>query len=303
LIKYQIKTNLSESQIESDVANYFGWISKDSPFRLYAVNEQLTGADKKFYDSGFAFFMQFKKSEGLYPTSAVPVSNRKGRSKLEDIREFRENHGLSDDPILYFPLRKKAKNANDFQHNVLLKYANKSFSQAFYVAPLVLDKQEYYRSLYDSVDRFQSFPFNYNRYRLYREDWVSTIGFIPFLKEHISIIPHERITTHEHFYSFSETGYDVGWHSPEIISRSPMRLGDILRREIQECVLEKKFLELHHLSKMLGIDSHKIGSKAEEPLSMIKYWGEEMYNAHGIKVFVLLANRNLLEYHLSNSPN
>ena len=293
--KYQIKSNLSEAQVESDVAGFFGWISKNAPFRLYDVNEQLTGADKKFYDRGFAFLMQFKKSEGLYSASQVPVSTRKNRSKLEGIREFRQHHGLPDDPTLYFPLRKKAIKANDLQHNVLLKYANQRCSQAFYVAPLALDKQSYYDALFDSVTRYHYFPFRNKHYRLHRNDWVSTIGFVPFLKEHISIIPHERVTTHEHYYSFSGTGSDIGWHSPEIISKSPIRLADLLSSEIQSCISDNKFLDLNHLPKVLEIEPYESNMDTDGPLAALRAWGEDMYNSNGIKVFILLSNSSFLE--------
>ena len=72
-MNYQIKSNLSEKQIEADIASYFGWISRNSPFRLLDIDEQLTGSDKKFYNSGFSFFMQFKVSNGLEPISKVPL--------------------------------------------------------------------------------------------------------------------------------------------------------------------------------------------------------------------------------------
>jgi len=141
--KYLIKSQLSEKQIETDVAHYFGWISQGAPFRLLDANEQLTGADKKFVDGsrGFAFFLQFKVSHSLYSVNIVPPSNRKNRSQLEEIREFRKNHGFGDNPTLYFELRKKAKKAHDFQHNILMKFAKQPSSEALYVAPLHLDKK------------------------------------------------------------------------------------------------------------------------------------------------------------------
>ena len=183
--KYKLKSNLSEKQLEADVASYFGWISRGTPFRLLDIDETLTGADKKFYDSGFPIFMQFKVSNGLMPASIVPVSTRKNRSTLEDIREFREIKELGDDPSLYFELRKRAKNAVDYQHNVLMTFANTGYSQAFYVAPLNLDKSVYYKSLFNTVNRYLPGPFNYTKMRLHHRDWVSHLGYIPFLKEQI----------------------------------------------------------------------------------------------------------------------
>lgn len=120
MTNYQLNSNLSEKQVEADVASYFGWMSKGSPFRLLDIDEKITGADKKFYDAGFSYFMQFKTSKGLIPLSELPASNRKNMSKLEDIRIFRGRNHLDDKPILYFGLRRMAKNASDYQHNILM---------------------------------------------------------------------------------------------------------------------------------------------------------------------------------------
>jgi len=292
---YKIKSNLSEVQIESDVSSFFGWISKATPFRLLDVNEQLTGADKKFYDSGFAFFMQFKVSEGLKPIDEVPSSTKSNRSKLEDVREFRKARGLEDNPSLYFELRRKAKTASDLQHNVLLNYANKPCSQAFYVAPLHLDKTKYYTCLFDSVNRYQNLPFKSQKYKMYRDNWVSHIGFVPFLKEHISIVPHERVTTHKHYYSFSQTGCEISWHSPEYINDGPMRLSDMLSREIQACLDYEKFKDIKDLSNMLIDEMHDSGSYIEDPIERIQEWGKKLYSENRIKPILLLGNSELIK--------
>lgn len=297
MCKYKIKSNLSEKQIESDVSGYFGWISKETPLRLLDVDEQLTGADKKFYNSGFAFFMQFKVSEGLEPISKVPSSFRINRSYLEDVREFRDQHGLNDKPTLYFELRKQAKKAIDFQHNILMKHANQTNSQAFYVAPLHLDKDKYYRCLFGSVVGFRGFPFLHKTYGLHSPDWVSYVGDIPFLKEHISIIPHEKISTHKHCYSYSVTGCDVGWHSPEVLSEAPSRLSDLMKREIEVCLSQKKLISLSELSKkLINSDESNISPDRDdrdeyEPLEQLQKWGRSMCNQYGIKMFLFLGNK------------
>ena len=115
MTKYQIKSNLSEKQIEADVAGYFGYCSKSAPFRLLDTDELKTGADKEditLENNGGLIYIQFKKSEGLRAVSEIQLSNRKNRCKLEDIREFRCRNGLDDNPTLYFKLRNKAKTAS-----------------------------------------------------------------------------------------------------------------------------------------------------------------------------------------------
>ena len=300
---YFIKSNFSEKQIEADVSGFFGWISKGSPFRLIDIDEQLTGADKKFYDSGFAFFMQFKVSNGLKSIDKIPSSKRKNRSALEDIREFRKEHALQDDPSLFFGLRKMAKTANDFQHNILLKYSNRHNSHAFYVAPLHLDKEAYYNCLFDSVNRFSLRPYFYRCYRLIHPNWTSHVGHVPFLKEHISIIPHERVTTHKHCYSFSPTGHDIGWHSPELVSDRPSRLSDVMSKEIASCIDDYRFISLDELPKILEIDTDDIEIDDEDPIERIQRWGKRLYLNNGISIYLLLGNRKYIDLYKAGRIN
>lgn len=296
--QYKLKSNLSEKQMESDLSGFFAWVSRDTPFRLLDIDEQLTGADKKFYDSGFAFFMQFKVSQGLKPINKVASSIRKNRSPLEDVREFRERHGLYDDPTLYFELRRMATRASDFQHNVLLGYANKPNSQAFYVAPLHLDKDNYYNCLFDSVNRFyphSCHPYEFRSYKQYRKNWVSYIGHVPFLKEHVSIIPHEGVTTHKHYYSFSPTGGDIGWHSPELLSEKPSRLSDLLNEEITKCLHEEKFINISELSEALKVEHSEPTENNQEPIRRIQEWGKRIYLKDGIRLYLLLGNKEFIQ--------
>lgn len=291
---YQLKSNLSEKQLEADISSYFGWISKGTPFRLLDIDEQITGADKKYYDAGFAYFMQFKVSKGLKSIRQVPASTRKGRSKLEDVREFRRKKLLHDDPTLYFELRNKAKTADDFQHNVLMKYANKPCSEAFYVAPLHLDKTVYFSSLFDSVLRYRHHPFDMKTKTFFQNNWVSYIGHIPFLKEHVSIIPHEHVDTHKHYYSFSETGTDIAWHSPEVLSENPSRLSDVLSRSIEACLSEGKLVNLSVIEKILDADDEYYqhdGNDNFHPIERIQSKARSIYKKHRIRLVLFLGNK------------
>ena len=177
--------------------------------------------------------MQCKVSQGLKPISEISASNRKNRSQLEDIREFRNDNELSDNPILYFKLRQKAKNAEDFQHNILMSYANTGYSHAFYLAPLTLTKKDYNDALFKSRFYFNDPFYIQDLMSIDQRRWRSYIGSIPHLREHVSIIPHEKVDTHEHYYAFSQNGTDISWHSPEYLEQGPRRLSDIVPDIIQ----------------------------------------------------------------------
>ncbi|NJK94172.1 MAG: hypothetical protein HC905_03875 [Bacteroidales bacterium] len=226
-----MKSELSEKQIEADIATYFGWISpigSSSPFLLSDVDEQVYGADKKF-DMVIPIYMQFKVSHGLtnFKNFTSPFSIE---LPLQRIRAFRHRKNLFDSPSLYFKLHAKSKTALDYQHNILMKFANTSHSYAFYVAPLTLYKNIYENLLFNSAHRYLHYPFLKNDVNIiHEENWTSYFGLIPFLRGHISIVPHEHICTHHHYYSFSPNGTDIAWHSGKIISNHANRLSDMLK--------------------------------------------------------------------------
>lgn len=289
---------MSENQIEADVASFFGWCTppeEASPFRLLDINEQITGADK-LYDRAAAIYMQFKKSTGLKSTHSVKPSARKNRSPLEGIREFREMHDLEQDPTLFFQLRAKAKTACDLQHNVLLGYERPPWSRAIYVAPLLLNKTAYHAALHSSTERFLLDPFYYRiGYKIYQRGWVSYLGAVPFLREHISIPPHERVADHNHYYAYSETGVDISWHSPAIVGREPSRLSDFTVKLFQEVIdnPESMLTQRELAEKIDGISSDfgfQTDSKTDSPMEYLGEHGRWLRETHGIRQFILLGN-------------
>lgn len=300
--KYYVKGNLSEKQIEADVASFMGWCTPpgaNSAFRLLDIDEQKTGADKLF-DRGIAIYMQFKKSTGLQSASAAAPSRRKGRSVLEDIREFRARMNLQDDPTLFFQLRAKAKTAADLQHNVLLAYERPPSSRAIYVAPLILDKTQYHTSLHDTSTRFLLYPFYYIfRYEVLeahqRQVMTRMLEAVPFLREHISIPPHERVDDHNHYYAYSEVGTDISWHSPEVVMREPSRLSDFVAGLFRRAIANpEEMMPIKALSRQLGELSLTLGlppidaQEREEPMRFIRRHGEWLRSEYGIRQLLLL---------------
>lgn len=304
--KYEIKSNLSEKQIEADVAGYFGWCSQGMPFRLLDTDELETGADKEYHPKyGGVIYIQFKKSDGLEPISKVPLSGRKNMSKKEKIRKFRDKNKLDDDPTLYFRLRNKAKTAIDFQHNILKKHHCPPNSYAIYVAPLVLNKTAYYQSLFNSCsDRYLSDPFYW---RLNDKYSFQSIRHIPFLKNHVSIVPHEKVDDSNHYYAYSQAGTDISWHSPSILEHEPRRLSDFIYNVFED----KKREEVYTIQKIANniietIKKYQFESPfrefprrefpfseyEEEPILLIKKYGKWLKFNYNIKQFLIVRNQN-----------
>lgn len=302
--KYEIKSNLSEKQIEAYVAGYFGWCSEDMPFRLLDTDELKTGADKEYHPQyGGLIYIQFKKSEGLEPISKVSSSRRKNKSKKEDIRKFRDKNKLNDDPTLYFKLRDKAKTAIDFQHNILKKHHCPPNSYAIYVAPLFLDEKVYYKSLFDSC-------YKYDRYLLDPFYWH--LECIPVLRSHISIVPHEDVFDSNHYYAYSQAGTDLSWHSPSILEREPKRLSDFIynvfedKKREEGYTIQKIANNIIEIIKKYQFESpfrefprrefprreFPFSEYEEEPILLIKKYGKWLKFNYNVKQFLIVRNQN-----------
>lgn len=248
---YKLVSELSESQIESDVSNYLGYITPfwSKRYRLKAVSEQQTGADKLF-DRFVPIYLQFKVSEGLSPLSKSfsLLSPNRG---LQKIRTFRKENNINSDPILYFKLRRKAKGASDFQHNILRKLHNPPIQYAFYVAPLTLSSKEYNDLLDVNIFQrlFNFHPFHYNDLSISSGDFKHELGLIPYLRSHVSVPPHEDVTSSDHYYSFTKGGTNIAWHSGTIIPddyRLSTQLGNIFEQAYNEryMVSQNQYLDM-----------------------------------------------------------
>jgi len=200
-----------------------------APFSMIPLSkkeERIFGADVKI-DSIAPLYIQFKRSLA-YPDF----------STAKFLKE-RKNLYLSNSPIvLYFELRNKAKNHNDYQHNILHSLRNKlqqrGIGDAIYTAPLFLYRSAYLLSVHInsmlswrhcSIFPQQPFPIG-------NIDLVTKTGNIrfqncPVLKDHISIPPHRKVSTHKHRYSYLESGKETCFHSPEI-AKSTSNFGQFI---------------------------------------------------------------------------
>ena len=220
-MKYKLRSQISENQIEADIASYLGYITPiwARRYRLLSVDEQTTGADKLFHRF-LLIYMQFKVSQGLQPPK--PIFTGLAESSLAKIIRFRRQNDLSGDPILYFQLRRQAKTANNLQHNILFGLNRPPEQISLYVAPLTLNIGDYEHALNsDWFMRFYPFdPFFHRELQIHDSETRRNVllGGSPFLRNHISIPPHKRADTYNHHYSYSQSGGDVAWHGGELLS-------------------------------------------------------------------------------------
>jgi len=242
-MSFKIDSQLSENQIESDVASYLGYITPfwTKRFRLISIDEQHTGADKLF-NRFLPIYLQFKVSHGLNPNSTIILKFQ--NRPLANIISYRATNNLSANPILYFQLRKKAKTAIDFQHNILRQLNTPPFQFALYVAPLTLRISEYEKLL--NVNWFRKIypldPFYYKEIEIHDPSIHRNIilGMNPFLRHHISIPPHMVVTTHNHHYSYSKSGGDLAWHGGQMFNED-FRLSTQLLRILNYVYNSERF--------------------------------------------------------------
>ncbi|WP_146097997.1 hypothetical protein [Xanthomonas arboricola] len=295
--KFFIRPSLTEKQIEADVATYLGWISPSGrrPFVLRDLCETTTGADKSI-NVGALIHMQFKRSLGLKSESIVPISRAKNRSHLESIRQYRASEELEENPTLFFRLHRLT--GKEYQHNTLMKYERPPWSRAIYVAPLFLDLPSYESALF-AEPRYLHDPFRYQMTtRIWHEKWISIFGQTPFLRGHVSIPPHEHVTTHHHYYAYSTTGTEITWHSdPKKLPNHDYRFSSFLGNFIRESIRNSE--ATRSLSELADFTAESMSEakyqRKSDPLLQLEAHARGLLERDSIRTFAVLYNSEFLE--------
>jgi hypothetical protein len=296
-MSFKIDSQLSENQIESDISSYLGYITPiwSRRFRLISVDEQITGADKLF-NRFLPIYLQFKVSHGL--NRKTTILRQYLNKPLAKIIAYRNKNNLSGDPILYFELRKKAKKASDFQHNILHGLNNPPSQFALYVAPLTLKISEYETQL-EKAWYLKFLPFDpFFRRKLDIYDTLTQkqiiLGSNLFLRHHISIPPHTTVSTYKHHYSFSQSGGDLIWHGGELLD-DDFRLSNQLAKIFNSFYFNRelgttleqytKFIQDFRFDGYRQIDERDF--QPNNPFSIIQEFGRVLKNEYKIKLMIL----------------
>jgi hypothetical protein len=224
--------------------------------------ERYLGADARLTASiaGFLpFYMQFKRP------CAYPSDSR------SSIIKDRNALSLTTKPrALFFGLRKKKPEHSDYQHNILFRLRSRlhrlEIGEATYVCPLFLDRSAYRPQLHSAALArrlaFHGAPWGIQDLIVYTAAGKVPLRYVPILSEHIAIPPHALVTEAEHFYSFTEDGNEVCFHSPQSIPDGPVSLQQYLARlyeriaEKQEALV-KPAQSLDVLRKFVNADSRQ----------------------------------------------
>lgn len=246
--RFKYAFELDEHQIGMKLEHYFGLLESglDETFELESSIEAKTGADYEYQGIQARYYLQAKAPIALMSPNTVPIARGKESEGLNAIRAFRRDNSLADDPYsLCFGLRKPAKHAkvpDELQHNLLYAMNDPAKnSHAMYVAPTTYSKQEYLRLLRDRTHWSQLhdgpfWRFRHTRARLAIPTQLAADILInmPFLQAHICITPHDKVTTHEHHYSYSVHANDVAFHSPTVLEGVSWNLSDFLASQARQ---------------------------------------------------------------------
>lgn len=262
--------------------------------------ERWLGADARLHGRirGFRpFYMQFKRPAAYPDFSASKI--------VTDRRKVR----LTTTPrALYFPLRQKREMHRDFQHNVLFRLRerllNRGLGDAAYVCPLFLDRSAYRLNLHWSglarwARFWRDYPWEIEEVML--ADGGRRIRFdrVPVFAEHISVPPHAEVTTASHQYSFTESGTELCFHSPEALPEGSMNLATFLSKVSAGFLDGGEKLSPDESDQMLneliaGVDGDQKAAAAtfrpdgEDPIGRWFSWGDHLRNEYEIEQFALV---------------
>lgn len=262
--------------------------------------ERWLGADARLHGSiqGFRpFYMQFKRPTAYpdFSTSKIVTDRRKA--------------GLTTTPrVLYFPLRQKQKQHRDFQHNILFRLRkrllNRGLGDAAYVCPLFLDRSTYRLNLHWSglvrwAHFWRHYPCDIEEVMLAHGEDRIRFDRIPVFAEHISVPPHTTVTTSSHKYSFTESGTELCFHSPEALPDGSMDLaaflgkvslgfhkgGEILSPDESDQMLTELMADVAGVQKSVAPTFLPEG---EDPIGRWFSWGDHLRSEYDIEQFALV---------------
>ncbi|KZB67197.1 hypothetical protein [Thalassospira sp. MCCC 1A02491] len=262
--------------------------------------ERWLGADARLHSriSGFRpFYMQFKRP------SAYPDFSTAG------IIKDRKNLKLGVSPrALYFDLRAKKDHHHDFQHNILFKLRrrlrNRGIGEAAYVCPLFLDRAAYRSNLHwAGLLLWRGFwkgnPWSLEKILLHHGRTVNHFERIPVLAEHITVPPHVDVTSAKHRYSFTESGTDLCFHSPQSLPEGVMSFAKFLSvvcegftedgNKIQPNQANQELYELIKATEAAVPDELRFDEKDDDFVGNWFAWGDHLLQQYGIQQYALVS--------------
>ncbi len=262
------KTKKGSLQIDADFTEDTVGFALDSflslavfPRRGFSIEpfsrdkERWIGADARLYHNitGFKpFYMQFKRP------SAFPSQSR---SKVINDRKGHKPPMRTEPAVLFFGLREKKPNHTDYQHNILYRWRQRLVqygnSDAAYVCPLFLKRDAYRFHLHFAALRLwpqflRRFPWDIEN--IFIQDGRRSVSFerVLVLREHVCIPPHKLVKSAKHKYSFTESGDQICFHSPEEVPEGSEDLASWIGRISEGFMTKDNVIRLQDAKQVLA---------------------------------------------------
>jgi len=264
--------------------------------------ERWLGADARLngHMAGFKpFYMQFKRPSAYPNNSTAKVITDRIKLKLPVIPR-----------ALYFNLREKRDSHKDYQHNILYRLRQRLISRnvgdAAYVCPLFLDRSAYRFHVHAAALRWRlhfwrHYPWESKDKWIHASFGAMNFNAIPVLREHVSIPPHDMVTSAKHSYSFTECGTDVCFHSPLSLPERDRTLAEFLTDVVGNPESNDRFIPPERAKKMLqeifsGAESEDgddllpddLRQNTEEGIANWLHWGDYLKSKYQIEQFALV---------------
>ena len=264
--------------------------------------ERWLGADARLngHMVGFKpFYMQFKRPSAYPDTSTAGI--------ITD----RKSLGLPVAPrTLYFELRRKQPTHRDYQHNILYRLrkrlVQRGIGDAAYVCPLFLERSAYRFHVHMAGLRmwrcfWRVAPWEMEDILIHRPSGSLNFKAIPVIQEHISLPPHDKVTSAKHSYSFTEHGTDLCFHSPlslpeegrsladflTSIIGNPQSDGDFISPERAQSALRELFFDRDGEDRG-GLLPGDFPENSEDGIASWLHWGDFLKTEYQIEQFALV---------------
>jgi len=263
------------------------------------TKERWLGADARMHGEirGFRpFYMQFKRPTAYPDFSSSGVIKDRKKLKLQ-----------TSPRALYFDLREKQPHHRDFQHNVLRRLHRRlrarGIGDAAYVCPLFLERSAYrfhiHRSALSSWLRFwRHHPWELEEVLVNNGGTTIRFDLIPVLAEHITVPPHDTVTSAKHRYSFTEAGTALCFHSPEALPKGATNLAKFLMAlsngfldggdKIRPEGANEELRQLIDASEAGGPDDLSFDREGDDPIGNWFAWGDHLRLHYGIDQYALV---------------
>jgi hypothetical protein len=232
---FRLDADFTEETVGFAIESFLALLS--FPYHRFSIEpfsgakERTLGADARLVGrvAGFRpFYMQFKRPFAYPDHSTSKIIKDRRKIKLGTL------------PLsLYFPLREKQPSHSDYQQNVLFKLRDRllkrKLGDAAYVCPLFLDRSAYrfhvhLAGLSRWLRRWRFDPFELEDVLIRAGGNTIRFDRLPILNEHVTVPPHEKVSSAKHTYSFNERGAEVCFHSPRHLPDGSASLGTFLKQ-------------------------------------------------------------------------